>query len=448
MNKKKKIKILHITPHLGGGVGRVLLNYLAKVKNDSMFLHKIACLDYANENAVAVTKNAMIVMVDRMSHNVKKLLDMVADADIILIHWWNHPLLYDFLVRTELPLCRVIIWSHTSGFHAPYIFTEKILNYSELFVFTTPISFEAKEIKKLTDDRKKSLRVVWSTGGIEHVKSIKHQEHSSFNIGYIGTVDYCKMHPDFLKMNNKIKIPEAKFIVCGGPNERQIFEESKLCGMDNKYNFTGQIDNIADYLSEFDVLGYPLAPYHYGTCDQALTECMAAGIVPVVLSNPMEKHMIKDGVTGIVAKNENEYIEAIEQLYKNKELKNRLANNAKEYATKTFSLDSIKQEWEKVFEEVLDFPKTIKKWVTNKNISKIDAKDIFLESLGDYGKDFMSYCNAEDNNDKLNYTRKIKELAESALWQADSKGTVHHYHSFFNDDVCLSELSEIMRKRN
>ena len=42
-----KIKILHITPHLGGGVGRVLLNYLSKVKDDNCFIHQVACLDYA-----------------------------------------------------------------------------------------------------------------------------------------------------------------------------------------------------------------------------------------------------------------------------------------------------------------------------------------------------------------------------------------------------------------
>ncbi|MCL5030015.1 MAG: glycosyltransferase family 4 protein [Bacteroidetes bacterium] len=441
-------KILHITPHLGGGVGRVLINYLSKVKPDTFFSHEVACLDYANDNAFNTVKNIGLHLHDKMAGEHQQLLKMIAAADIVLIHWWNHPLLYDFLVRQTLPPARIIFWSHTSGFHSPYVFTEKALNYPDMFVFTTPISYETNEVRSLPDERRKSLRVVWSTGGVEHVKSVKPKEHTGFNIGYIGTVDYCKMHRDFLKINSKIKIPDAKFIVCGGPSEKQIREESKFYGMDNQYTFTGQIDDITNFLSEFDVFGYPLAPYHYGTCDQALAESMASGVVPVVLSNKMERHMVTDGLTGMVAQNEKEYINAIEKLYLNNELRTYLSINAKKYAVKTFSLDTIKQEWEKVFEEILAFPKTIKKWKINLQGTDISAKDIFLESLGNYAESFISYCNSSSKKEKKKYSDKIKQFAESAVWQADSKGTVHHYHSFFSDDVYLSEWSELMRKTN
>ena len=46
MSNLEKNTVLHITPHLGGGVGRVLLNYLTKVKNNGRFSHEIACMDY------------------------------------------------------------------------------------------------------------------------------------------------------------------------------------------------------------------------------------------------------------------------------------------------------------------------------------------------------------------------------------------------------------------
>lgn len=437
--------ILHITPHLGGGVGRVLLSYLSKVKENLSFAHRVVCLDYANESALDVAKNIGLMLFDKMAGKKQQLLKMIAEPDIVLIHWWNHPLLFDFLVRTQLPPCRLVMWSHISGFHPPYVFTEKILQYPDIFVFTTPVSFETKEVLNLTDEQKKSLCVVWSTGGVEHVKSVKPKEHFGFNIGYIGTVDYAKIHPNFLNICNKINIPDVKFIVCGGSSEKEIKKEAEELGIAEKFNFTGLISDITEYLSIFDIFGYPLAPYHYGTCDQVLAESMAAGVVPVVLQNRMEKYMIKDGITGIVAKSKNDYIQAIQTLYNNKILRDSLSQSAREYAVKIFSIDKMVRKWEAIFKEVLAIPKTHKKWNIAKKNNEISAKDIFLESLGDYGEDFVYYCNAKSEDEKIKAMKRIIKFNESAIWKADTRGTVHHYNSFFPDDEYLSFWNRLMR---
>lgn len=439
----EKKQILHITSHLGGGVGRVLLNYFLKTKNSPYFAHKVACLDYANESVFDAAKNGGIKLFEKMSGKKQQLLKMIADADIILIHWWNHPLLYDFLVRTQLPPCRLIMWSHNSGFYPPGVFTDKIIKYPDLFVFTTPISLGTREVKNLSDEQKKATRVIWSTGGVEYASSVKPKKHPGFNVGYIGTVDYAKLHPNFLNICNKIDIPDIKFIVCGGSNEKEIQKEAKQMGISEKFNFTGSVSDIAEYLSIFDIFGYPLAPHHYGTCDQALQESMAAGVVPVVLANPMENYMVKDGITGIVAKNENDYIEAIKKLYYDKKLKNLLSKNTKKYAIENFSSEKMANEWDKIFNEALNFSKTARKWDIKKE--NIAPKDVFLESLGRYGKDFVSYCNAKNNQEKKGAIEKIKKLAESANWRSKSKGTVHQYSNFFPGDKYLIVWSKLMK---
>jgi hypothetical protein len=155
--------------------------------------------------------------------------------------------------------------------------------------------------------------------------------------------------------------------------------------------------------------------------------------------------MVKDGVTGMVVNNKEEYCNAIKKLYGNKELRMHLSENAKEYARKSFSLEMIRQEWGKVFEEILVLPKTARKWEINKPNADISAKDVFLESLGEYGREFISYCNAVSAQEKDTSAKKIKELANSPFWQAETRGTVHHYCSFFNDDRYLSDWSRIMK---
>lgn len=436
--KQNRARVLHITPHLGGGVGRVVLNYLSLVKGDPDFTHQVACLDYANEKACTVAKEIGLALADRMSGKKKELLAMIAQADLVLVHWWNHPLLYDFFVRETLPPARIIFWGHNSGFHPPCVFNAPALNYPDLFVFTLPLSFEAREVLELPAGRRKDLRAIGSTGGIAHAASVRPKPHSGFKIGYIGTVDYCKLHPDFLEMSGLVDIPDARFIVCGGPSERQLREEAGRRGFENKFLFTGPVANITEYLSEFDVFGYPLAPYHYGTGEQALCESMAAGVPPVVLANRTECFIVENGVTGIVAGDKYAYAKGIEELYRNPELRGRLSVNAREAARSRFSLESMAREWAKVFGEALALAKTERKWTGSSAGEAVLPYQLFLESLGKYAEPFRLSINAGNEGERTAAAAEIRKLyGTSHLWRAETQGTTRHYSRFFPEDDYL-----------
>ena len=438
----KKKTVIHITPHLGGGVGRVLLNYIANVKNDSYFVHEITCLDYANEDAKNTANSEGILLSDNFFDDHYSLIKKISTADIVIIHWWNHPLLYDFLVRESLPPSRVILWSHISGFNPPYVFVEPLFRYADVFVFTTPISFDAEEINALPEKYKEKIRVVWATAGTEHVADVRPKPHGGFNVGYIGTVDYCKLHPDFIKMSGMVDIEDARFIVCGGPMNKEIYHEAVKEGEGQRFSFEGHVDNINDYLSIFDIFGYPLAPYHYGTCEQALAEAMAAGVVPVVLANKTESYMVKDGVTGFVAKDESQYIQIIKGLYENTNLKITLSAKTKKEALKQFSLETMINEWDRIFKEILNFPKTPKRWTGRFNGSNVTYFQVFIESLGKYGKPFEDYLNAKNDRRKNEALERIAEVMNSnRIWKSKTRGSVYHYNNFFEDNL-LREIAD------
>lgn len=433
--KKSQKTVLHITPHLGGGVGSVLLNYLAKAGKNSAFEHRVLSLEYANEKAKKASMETGFFLSDKMSENLPDLLAAVSRADVVLMHWWNHPLLYALLVRESMPGARIIFWSHISGFSAPYVFNRPALCYPDLFVFTSPLSLNVPEVRDLPEDRQKTLRVIWSTGGIEHTATVKPKAHAGFNVGYIGTVDYGKLHPHFLKMSSGVKIPDVRFIVCGGPSDNQIREEAGQYGNDERFVFTGQVSNIRDYLSEFDVFGYPLAPHHYGTCEQSLGESMAAGIPPVVLGNPTESLIVENGVTGIVAADENAYTQALETLYRQPDLRRRLADNARKAAEERYSMDLMVNRWEQVFEDMLLFPKTPRQWTGEHQGQGVSAARIFIESLGQYGATFEESLKAQNGQEREAAQDGIKSLyASSQLWRAGTRGTANHYHVFFPGD--------------
>lgn len=438
-----KYKILHISPHLGGGVGRVLLNYLPKGNISNKFSHEIYCLDSINDNAKIILERNQIKFQELIAQDYKKLLETIASSDIILIHWWNHPLLYEFMLKNDLPSSRILIWSHVSGNEIPQIFSHKLFDYPDLFVFTTPMSYLVDEVISYPGDKSK-FRSIWSTGGLDHIKSVKKKNHTNFNIGYIGTIDYSKMHPDFVKICSKIDIPNVKFIICGGGQIDEIKKEVTSRKLENRFIFTDFIDNINDYLEIFDVFGYLLSRNHYGTCDQSLAEAMGSAIVPIVLNNNMESYMVHNMYSGIVAKNEEEYISSIIEIYKNKDYRERLALKAKEEAFRRFSLKTTINEWNNIFDEIIKKERRNRVWPKELKETPLDPYYIFLESIGKYKKYLEDIY-----LDKFNLIREndYKNLS-SILLQSNTKGSLNHYIYFFNDKKLINLRYKLKRLKS
>jgi L-malate glycosyltransferase len=431
----KPVVIVHVTPHLGGGVGKVLLNYLRSVKRNASYLHKVICLDYANEKAVAEARETGFQLFEKMGSDHTGILREIAAADIVIVHWWNHPLLYDFLVRESIPPARIIFWSHISGFHPPYVFTKALLEYPDIMALTTPASLESPEIVQMRDELKDDIRIIWSTGGISEVVNIVPRAHKGVVVGYVGTVDYAKMHPAFIRMSASVNIQDVRFVICGGPNEKNLADEARSLGAEDRFIFTGQIDNVPEYMSGFDIFGYALSPYHYGTCEQALCEAMAASVAPVVFSNRAEMQIVRHGINGLVADNEAEYIAAIECLGINENLRIRLSANARETARSLFGMEIMIEKWDKVFEDVLQMYKRPRQWKGLYSGEKVETVQVFLESLGSYGEAFSRSYQAKSERASSDAIEKIRDLfTSSEIWHASTRGTPNHYNKFFPDD--------------
>ena len=402
--------ILHITPHLGGGIGTVLLNWLTYDKYDS---HSVITLDYANDNAVSTCKANNIPLFPQL--NYSDISEKIKGYDIVVIHFWNHPLLYDFLIRTQLPESRLIFWSHVSGANPPYVFNEKLFNMCEKFVFTTPLSF-----KYVTEHPK--FATILSTGGTEKFLNLEKEKHEGFNIGYIGTIDFAKMHPDYIETVSKTEAD--KIYITGGGKNSIDFEN-----LSERFVVTGKVNNVAEILSKLDVFAYMLNPNHYGTGEQVIQEAMASGVVPVVMNNPCEMSLVKHLETGLIAKSAKEFIDYVNLLKNDTFLREKLSKNAREYARKNFSVKNLTEMWRKIFDEVMEYPKTSKKWFTDK--SNFTSYDIFLESLGKYRDIFEGKTKEE-----------LKAILKQPNWNSDTKGTPKQYYDFLGGEE-LAKICEL-----
>ncbi len=435
--RHNKKRILHITPHMGGGVGRVIKNFCDDSMKHNEYSHEIICLDYANESALAWSERTSIPVHSSMSQNNRLLLSIINNADIVHWHWWNHPLNYELITCLKFPICRVIMWSHQNGHKTLNIFNEKVLNYPDIFVVGTPYSLEADVIKGMSSEwRKQKLRVVFASPGYRHIEHIELKEHDGFNIGYIGTVDYMKMHPDYLKMNLAANIKGAKFIVCGGPSERRLRQEVHAMSADESFDIRGQVSDISSVLSVLDVFGYPLAPEHYGASEVALIEAQAAGVVPVVLDNGCERYIVEDGRTGIVASSTEEYSQALKYLYDNPEKRKVMSQRARNMAREKFQIKNTTEAWHDIYAELLELSKTEHRFTprVNDEVEADSKANLFFNAIDktDERGLFISALKATDKVEFDYVLRTLKRLPP--IFRSNSNGSIFQYRNFFPDD--------------
>lgn len=335
------MKILHITGHLGGGVGTTLLDWMEADPSHSYWVHS---LDTINAQA-RQRMNAMDQCIDYSYELDQHWPSLFAWADIVVVHWWDNPFLSEW-IATRMPACRMIFWAHQN-----YNMDPAIKKYPDRFIVTSPVMGRQYDCIK-------------STGDISKFLNLPKRHHDGYTVGYVGTVDYKKLHPHFISMCERVDVPGIQFHVYG-ENHIAPSEITKLL----RFSFSGKVSEVDAAYFCMDVFGYPLRPDHYGTSELVLGESMASGLVPVCMSNPAEQLIIQNGVTGYLCESEEEYIENIEHLYHKPLLRKWMGDNARQAARELYDVKRMVKEWNRVFEEMMD------------TVMKQERNPIILEQL-------------------------------------------------------------------
>jgi hypothetical protein len=71
------MRITHITPHLGGGVGRVVLSWTKRAREITGEEHEILCLEDANPASVKAAAESSIPLLDLMDSKIDQLSEKI-----------------------------------------------------------------------------------------------------------------------------------------------------------------------------------------------------------------------------------------------------------------------------------------------------------------------------------------------------------------------------------
>ena len=106
------MRILHVTPHLGGGVGKAhaaLSAVLPEIVQQTFVLLE-APRDRRYIEMIE-TAGARVLTAENLAH----VAALARESDIVQFEFWNHPRIFECLARAEFPAMRSAFWSHISG---------------------------------------------------------------------------------------------------------------------------------------------------------------------------------------------------------------------------------------------------------------------------------------------------------------------------------------------
>ena len=379
----------------------------------------------------------------------------IEGADIVQPNWWNCPEM-DALFRSDVPSCRLLGWLHVGGHTPPQIITEQLVKYLDFTVACSPYTYEAPAIQALSsDERSARTGMAYGAADFARVEGIAPTPHEGFNVGYIGTVHFLKMHPDYIEINAPLSIPNLKVVICGGGGaEDELKRQAAAHGMAERFEIRGYVEDIRAEISRFDVYGYLLCEDTYAAAEVNLQEVMYAGIPPVVFPYGGIRHLVRHNETGLVVHSPEDYRRAIEFLYNNPAERKRIGDNAARYAREVFGARNAARILNSYYDRLLDEPKRTREWGYDSrkeralqpplphSAATASGAERFIESMGsttDACYDFLLSMLSEDLGEVLEAEIRIRNKSELM-----KSGGVLPYRRAYQTDPHLNLWSGLM----
>jgi L-malate glycosyltransferase len=195
---------------------------------------------------------------------------------------------------------------------------------------------------------------------------------STVRVGMIARMNArSKNHAVFLRAAARLasKLPNVEFLLVGDGPFRSEFESiAERLGVAKRVSFLGDRKDIPEVLASTDIAVVPSASE---SLSNAVLESMAAGVAVVATNVGGTPEVISDGKTGLLVRpdDEDELANAIERLLMQPAFRATCARNGKELASAQFTLKSVTERYESLYEELLEFKEAPKSGAQRRRFS-------------------------------------------------------------------------------
>ena len=434
-NSIAALNVLHIIPRfVGGGPERSLLAFAAAERAAAAGnRHVVAVLEPPVAPHMFLAARRLGVELQIRPEPVA-LVQLIEDADLVEMHFWNHPALTSLLRTLTFPPARVRVWSRVLGTRAPQVLTEEIGSFADRLVLTSELSHQSAGARAARE-RGVPVDCIPGIADMERLDGFTRRSHDGICIGYIGVVNDAKMHPRFAEMSAAVRVPDVRFVVCGGGGgESELRRRFEALGISERVDIRGPVENIRAALEEFDIFGYPLAEDTYATSEKALQEAMWVGVPPVVFGHGGVRCLVEDNRTGLVVATEQEYARAIERLAQDPVLLRRLGEEARRFARAAFDPGRWYRAADQVALAMMAEPRRSRPPLPGADHS---AAVNFVRSLGNQAGPFAVSLAGQAKHSLEQIAAAEQEIAVASPLLARGEGGIVHHRNVFPHDPHL-----------
>ena len=430
------MRILHLTVHMGGGIGRAIHNLTQK---DGVHTHTVICLQMPEKDAFIRACRECGVQVICEPAPIE-LLELLRMSDVCIIHWWGHPAMARMLAEFPPIPVRCILWCHVNGLYYPWI-SPSLLAPCHAVFFTSPCSFEAFEwtAEQKADILDKKAQVIYGIGDMS--KFTAHERHRrdgpGIRIGYVGSFVQSKINPRFVEICNEIlqQHPNAQFILAGDPREYQwILRKIRNLGIADSFQAVGYVKDVPALLDSLDIFLYPLNPTHFATTENSILEAMAMKLPVVLMNQSTERTIITHLKDGILADGEEDIVKWVHRLAIDPDLREQLGNCARDTVLKHRDADRNIINFHSVVAKITGTEKRVLVWPEYVGHSPWEW---FLNAVRPDMRPYFKETSQELENVKL-------FLRAMPIFTEPSKGSILHFYKTFPDDPILLKWKHII----
>ncbi len=437
-----KVKLGHISPHVGGGVGAVLKDFI-----DLSIFHEVEnhlfCLDKCDTNFQQLAVSG--VKLEALAYQSDpSFLRFLSECDVILLHYWNHPLLAKFLATVQIPPCRLLVWCHNSGLQEPHIIPSYLTRMARKVIFTNHCSINAPNLKSLYQSEAHKFGTVHSTHSLQYFYEVgrsRIRQDLVTRLLYVGTVSKAKMHADSARIFASLSCQGFSICVVGGPDHLSLQDE--VASLGGQIDAVGWTHSVTNFYRNADIFVYPLRNDHYGTGEQVLLEAMAAGLPAVAFNNLAEAEIIEQGETGALVSSVEEFIDSVKTISSDLAHYGKMSAQAVERVVCEFDATIMTKKLIDYLKATLDSEKIRPRLpIDDKSKPVNELEFLALNSFFDEALAWDVHHNPLEGPEfilsKIKLSLGNPEMA--SIWTAKTKSSPFHYLSYFPTSDGLQNL--------
>lgn len=427
---------------MGGGVGKATMGLAVECARNKEIKQKILLLERP-EKMMHLEKcletDIEIIYADDKKADIPQIIFW---ADVVVINWWNHPLMSGFVAEKLKNKCRCVMWSHINGCSYSYLPYE-LVSIPEKLLITTAYSLENPLwTEQQRAEIKQKTHLISGIGNFKPIDVTAKGDYKikdKFVVGYAGTINYAKMNPDYFEYCRKLadKIKDVQFLIVGDVDP-EIRSDIKKYGLEDYVVFTGYVTDVYSFYKKMDVMAYLLNKENYATTENVILEAMAAGVPVITLNNGPERNIIKNKITGIIINDKEEFVNETLKLKEDISYRKKIGITGRKYVIDNYS--SEKNSFN--FINIL------------KSVAETDKKTYdFSEALGSVPYEWFCSCTGKDKKifeeiDNLT-DNELKLFLDSAapIYKVQTKSSIIHFSKYYPEDKKLDRLMKVLNKK-